>query len=102
VIEIRGGILSRRWAPEIILKLRAGPLKFNAMLNGIEGISDRILTERLRDLEAQGLAMRTVDAGPPVRVHYELTAAGRRYIAPLLELRRVERLLFVEEEAAVG
>lgn len=102
MIEIRGGILSRRWAPEIILQLAAGPLKYNAILNGIEGISDKLLTERLRELEAQGLAMRTVDPAAPVRVQYQLTEAGRRYIAPLLELRRVERLLFVEEEVAVG
>ena len=44
---------------------------------GIPGISDRVLTERLRELEYEGLVERLVDPGPPVRVSYRLTPRGR-------------------------
>jgi DNA-binding HxlR family transcriptional regulator len=54
-----------------------GPARFNQLLMGIPGISDRVLTERLRELEYEGLVERLVDPGPPVRVSYRLTASGR-------------------------
>ena len=53
------------------------PARFNQLLMGIPGISDRVLTERLRELEYEGLVERLVDPGPPVRVSYRLTARGR-------------------------
>lgn len=52
------------------------PVRFNQLLTGIPGISDRVLTERLRELEVEGLVERLVDAGPPVRVSYRLTECG--------------------------
>jgi DNA-binding HxlR family transcriptional regulator len=54
-----------------------GPIRFNQLLTGIPGISDRVLTERLRELETEGIVERLVDPGPPVRVSYQLTARGR-------------------------
>jgi len=80
--------MSLRWAPEVLLALAEGPRRFNALLNSgaLEGISDRILTERLRDLEDLGLAARHVEAGPPVRVTYRLTEAALPYIPPLRQL----------------
>ena len=53
-----------------------GSARFNQLLVGIPGISDRVLTERLRELEFEGLVERIVDPGPPVRVSYRLTASG--------------------------
>jgi DNA-binding HxlR family transcriptional regulator len=53
------------------------PARFNQLLAGIPGISDRVLTERLRELESEGIVERLVDPGPPVRVSYRLTARGR-------------------------
>jgi DNA-binding HxlR family transcriptional regulator len=53
------------------------PARFNQLLMGIPGISDRVLTERLRELEYEGLVERLVDPGPPVRVSYRLTQRGR-------------------------
>jgi DNA-binding HxlR family transcriptional regulator len=50
-------------------------------------MSDRLLSERMKELEARGVVMRTVEAGPPVRVHYELTAMGRSLQPALTELR---------------
>jgi len=61
----------------VIRALLAGPARFNHLLIGIPGISDRVLTERLRELEMEGMVERLVDPGPPVRVSYRLTARGR-------------------------
>ncbi len=57
--------------------LMVKPARFNQLLTGISGISDRVLTERLRELEQEGMVERLVDPGPPVRVTYRLTARGR-------------------------
>ena len=57
--------------------LLPGQARFNQLLGSIPGISDRVLTERLRELESAGLVERLVDPGPPVRVSYRLTASGR-------------------------
>jgi DNA-binding HxlR family transcriptional regulator len=54
-----------------------GPCRFNELLARVPNLSDRLLTERLRELEAAGMVTREVQPGPPVRVVYELTDAGR-------------------------
>jgi DNA-binding HxlR family transcriptional regulator len=53
-----------------------GPLRFNELLLRVTGISDRLLSERLRELESAGIVKRVVSPGPPVRVTYELTCSG--------------------------
>src|SRR3989442_5299347 len=77
---------------ELIVKRRTGavvkalipaPARFNQLLSGIPGISDRVLTERLRELETEGIVERLVDPGPPVRVSYRLTSR-RRALEPVL------------------
>lgn len=86
-------LLNLRWAPEVILALAGDRLRFNQLLNlkALEGISDRVLTERLRDLADVGLVERDVELGPPVHVSYSLTPAGLRYIIPLRQLQQVDR-----------
>ncbi|MGH7882866.1 MAG: winged helix-turn-helix transcriptional regulator [Candidatus Dormibacteraceae bacterium] len=69
-------LIGKRWAGSVIRGLMPGPARFNQLLTGIPGISDRILTERLRELEAEGLVERTVNPGPPIRVSYRLTSRG--------------------------
>jgi DNA-binding HxlR family transcriptional regulator len=70
-------LIGRRWSGAIINAMRVGPQCFNELLVTIPGLSDRLLTERLREFESEGLVRRTVIAGPPVRVSYDLTKAGR-------------------------
>jgi len=70
-------LIGKRWTGAVIRALLAGPARFNHLLIGIPGISDRVLTERLRELEIEGVVERLVDPGPPVRVSYRLTARGR-------------------------
>ena len=69
-------LVGRRWTGAVIKVLLGGPRRFNELLGAIPGISDRLLTERLRELEAEGLITRHVEAGSPVKVVYELTCAG--------------------------
>jgi len=70
-------LIGKRWTGAVIRALLAGPARFNHLLVGIPGISDRVLTERLRELEMEGMVDRLVDPGPPVRVSYRLTPRGR-------------------------
>ena len=70
-------LIGKRWTGSVVYALLPGPARFNQLLAGIPGISDRVLTERLRELEGEGLVERLVDPGPPVRVTYRLTECGR-------------------------
>jgi DNA-binding HxlR family transcriptional regulator len=70
-------LIGRRWSGAIINAMLSGPQCFNELLATIPGLSDRLLTERLREFESEGLVHRTVIPGPPVRVSYELSKAGR-------------------------
>jgi DNA-binding HxlR family transcriptional regulator len=70
-------LIGKRWTGAVVRALLPQPARFNQLLTGIPGISDRVLTERLRELENEGIVERMVDPGPPVRVSYRLTAHGR-------------------------
>jgi len=61
----------------ILNAMLPGSQCFNELLAIVPGLSDRLLTERLRELEAEGLVRRSVIPGPPVRVSYEMTEAGK-------------------------
>lgn len=83
-------LIQNRWVPEILFALGhepVQPVRFNRLMAAIEGISDRVLTERLRDLATEGLVHRQVEAGPPVQVRYSLTAEGVRYLPALQDLQ---------------
>jgi len=70
-------LIGKRWTGAVVKALLPAPARFNQLLAGIPGISDRVLTERLRELESEGIVERLVDPGPPVRVSYRLTSRGR-------------------------
>lgn len=76
-------ILGKRWTGLILRELLAGPRRYNEMLAAIPGLSDPLLTQRLRELEAEGLVERCVIASQPVRVEYLLTSAGCDLAEPL-------------------
>ena len=77
-------LIGRRWTGAIISVMMGGPQCFNELLAAVPGLSDRLLTERLRELESEGLVRRNVLPGPPVRVSYELTEAGED-LKPVVE-----------------
>jgi DNA-binding HxlR family transcriptional regulator len=72
-VELIGG----RWTGAIINRLLAGRARYNELRAAVPDISDRMLSERLRALETEGVVLRTVVPESPVRVEYELTAKGR-------------------------
>jgi DNA-binding HxlR family transcriptional regulator len=70
-------LIGRRWVGAILRVLVTSPARFNELLAAIPGLSDRLLTERLRELEREGIVTRTVAPCRPIRVTYELTECGR-------------------------
>ncbi|WP_044986903.1 winged helix-turn-helix transcriptional regulator [Sorangium cellulosum] len=72
-------VLAKPWNGLIIATLEEGALRFGEIGERLDAISDRMLSSRLKELEALGLVERRVLPGPPVRVEYELTAAGRGF-----------------------
>ncbi|QED46518.1 winged helix-turn-helix transcriptional regulator [Cytobacillus dafuensis] len=69
--------IGKRWMGIIIYHLLSGPKRYHELLAEIHGISDRLLTERLRELEAQGFIVKKVSKTSPRKVEYELTQTGR-------------------------
>ena len=81
-------VFGSRWTIEILSTLYiAGPRRFNEMKSLLEGISSRTLSDKLTLLAEEGLIIRTVDEGPPVRVAYALSEHGiacGRLLSPLV------------------
>ena len=69
-------ILGRRWTGLIVRALLAGRTRFSEFTAFIPGLSDRLLSERLKELEAEGIVTRCVSPQTPVRVDYRLTEKG--------------------------
>lgn len=69
-------LVGRRWTGAIIRALMAGRSRFNEIATQVPGMSGRLLSERLRELEEHGIVARAVDAGPPVKIEYALTKSG--------------------------
>ena len=80
-------LLERRWQLSIIYAALTGALRFNEFVDAIEGISPRMLSERLRDLEAAGLIERDVIPSSPPKVGYRLTDRGRQP-GPIIDAMR--------------
>ena len=73
-------VLSRPWNGLVMALLEeAGPLRFSEIREKLDAMGDRMLSARLKELEARGLIERTVAPGPPVRVTYALTDLGRGF-----------------------
>jgi DNA-binding HxlR family transcriptional regulator len=72
-------VLGRPWTAAILNALQGGARRFGELGDSAPGIGTKVLSARLKDLEARGLIERQVDAGPPVRVAYELTRQGRAF-----------------------
>ncbi len=82
------GIVGGRWSLLVVRNLSQGPRRFTELKRAVDGISQRMLTVTLRDLERDGILTRTVRNVMPPHVSYELTPMGRALreaTAPLLE-----------------
>jgi DNA-binding HxlR family transcriptional regulator len=80
-------LLERRWQLSVIYAALTGALRFNDFAEAVAGISPRMLSERLRDLETAGLIEREVIASSPPKVEYRLTDRGRQ-LGPIIDAIR--------------
>jgi DNA-binding HxlR family transcriptional regulator len=80
--------IANKWTAMAVAVLGNGRLRFGDLKTQLEGISGKVLTETLRDLERDGLVTRQVYAEVPPRVEYELTPLGLTLHEPLLALCR--------------
>ena len=79
-------LIGRRWTGAIVAVLlqAEAPMRFTEVAAAVPQLSDRLLSERVKELEARGVVERTVLPGSPARVEYTLTAMGRS-LAPALD-----------------
>ncbi len=81
-------LVGRRWTGAILRVLMDGPMRFSEIAQSVPELSDRLLSERVKELEARGIVCRTVLPGPPVRVEYSLSKMGHELEPALSELQR--------------
>ena len=70
-------LLGKRWTGLILDTLMSGPRRFCELTSTVEGLSDRVLSDRLREMESAGIIERVVYPQIPVRVEYRLTGKGQ-------------------------
>jgi DNA-binding HxlR family transcriptional regulator len=80
-------LLGKRWSGLLIDLLLQRPARFSELARAVPGLSERVLGERLRELEEAGLVERRVDPGPPISVTYLLTPLGEELEPAMRELR---------------
>ncbi len=79
-------LIGSRWTGAILQTLLQGKTRYAAIKGAIPDLTDRMLSERLRSLEVEGLVVRSVIPDTPVRVEYELTLKGRELQNALNEI----------------
>lgn len=94
------GRIGDKWSLLVIATLDGGALRFSELQRHIPGVSQRMLTLTVRQLERDGLLTRTVFAEVPPRVEYELTPVGRTLIEPSVALARWAIANYPDIEAA--
>lgn len=94
-------LLARPWTGLILCLLQEGPLRFGELEERTKGVGAKTLSARLKELEARKCIARHVEAGPPVRVSYSLTARGEAFQGVAAAIEQWGRAL-VAGEAAPG
>jgi DNA-binding HxlR family transcriptional regulator len=79
-------VIRGRWKPHILCYLKDAPKRFHDLQELLPGITAQVLTTQLRQLEADGVIVRTVYTVVPMRVDYALSESGREFFAALDEL----------------
>ncbi len=79
-------MISDKWKVVILCKLRGGTMRFNELMRALKGVSQRVLTQQLRELEYDGLITRTIYAEVPPRVEYSLSELGHSLVPVLDQL----------------
>ncbi len=81
-------LVGRRWTGAILAVLMEGTLRFSEIAQAVPELSDRLLSERMKELEGRGIVERKVISGPPLRVEYSLSQMGRELEPALSEIQR--------------
>jgi len=84
-------LVGRRWTGAILSVLMDGPMRFTEIAQSVPELSDRLLSERMKELESRGIVSRTVQSGPPARVEYGLSEMGEALEPALAEIQRWAR-----------
>ena len=98
-IETTFKIIGKKWTVIIIREMFRGTTQFNRFLENIDGITPKVLTERLRELEKLGIVRRRIVSEYPIRVEYELTDLGKEFEPVLLaaasfSMRNMPKIVF--------
>jgi DNA-binding HxlR family transcriptional regulator len=82
-------LVGKRWTGAILyVLLHGGSMRFSEVAHAVPDLSDRLLSERMKELEERGIVERRVTSTSPARVEYELTDRGRELAPALHELKR--------------
>lgn len=86
-LELANSFISKKWTISIITTIgNFNKLRFNGILNRVEGVTGKTLAERLKELETLKLVKRTLYKEIPPRVEYELTSKGRELMKAIIPL----------------
>jgi DNA-binding HxlR family transcriptional regulator len=77
-------VLAKRWTLQLLFLLLQRPARFSELERAVPGLTNRVMADRLRELQDAGLVDRQVDPGPPITSSYALTADGEA-LRPILE-----------------
>jgi DNA-binding HxlR family transcriptional regulator len=81
-------LIGKRWSPQVVRALQSGSTRFGDLKAAIPNISDGLLSERLKELEAEHIVTRDVTPSTPVLIEYHLTERGRELTRVVDELGR--------------
>jgi DNA-binding HxlR family transcriptional regulator len=98
-IEATFKIIGKKWSVLIIREMFRDTAQFNRFLENIEGITPKVFTERLRELENFGIIKRRIVSEYPIRVEYEMTDLGKEFEPVLLaaasfSMRNMPKIIF--------
>jgi DNA-binding HxlR family transcriptional regulator len=98
-IETTFKIIGKKWTVLIIREMFRGTTQFNRFLENIDGITPKVLTERLRELQKFGIVRRRIVSEYPIRVEYEMTDLGKEFEPVLLaaasfSMRNMPKIVF--------
>jgi DNA-binding HxlR family transcriptional regulator len=94
-------LVGKRWNGAILACLMDGSMRYSQLAVAVPGLSERLLSERLKELEAAGIVTRRIIPGPPVGVEYELTEPGRD-LGPAIDAVSAWAQRWVETGRVVG